>query len=298
MGNLLQLRHTYLRVLHPLLTKTQLRSIPYKRPQISMALESLIQNGDIRDINPTTKRLVERCLSGEWCVQLRTSKENKRPELCERVGSPSSESATSTTPTVNHLSASAEPSMSTALNLERSASTSKSRTLKTSKSVEFIKGGLQKEKRARLPTDRMRGPSNASSLNLAGATSTPPSPLSTSPTKRRELPDLAHTDDNFGLLPDRCLQTHDDRTPPSARSLPSPRIPDQNCVSPPAANTTHRRPPPTPPKRRKPPAIPLGSPNGGTTMTAIKSSATGLSLLGSKSPSSQQIVLSPHRSSL
>ncbi|KAL7284811.1 hypothetical protein ACG7TL_002121 [Trametes sanguinea] len=67
------LRHTYLRVLHPLLTKTQLRNMPYKRPQIVRTLESLIENENIRDVDPTTKRLVERCLSGDWCVQFRKS---------------------------------------------------------------------------------------------------------------------------------------------------------------------------------------------------------------------------------
>jgi len=36
-----------------------------------LALESLVGNAKIRDINPTTKRLVERCLGGDWCVQLR-----------------------------------------------------------------------------------------------------------------------------------------------------------------------------------------------------------------------------------
>ncbi|KAI0372566.1 hypothetical protein BV20DRAFT_79262 [Pilatotrama ljubarskyi] len=71
------LRHTYLRVLHPLLTKTQLRTMPYKRPQIVRALESLIENESIRDIDPTTKRLVERCLSGDWCVQFRKSAGDK-----------------------------------------------------------------------------------------------------------------------------------------------------------------------------------------------------------------------------
>ncbi|KAI0649712.1 hypothetical protein C8Q79DRAFT_1006058 [Trametes meyenii] len=65
------LRHTYLRVLHPLLTKTQLRDMPYKRPQIVRTLESLVENESIRDIDPTTKRLVTRCLSGDWCVQFR-----------------------------------------------------------------------------------------------------------------------------------------------------------------------------------------------------------------------------------
>ena len=68
-----QLRHTYLRVLHPLLTKTQLRNMPYKRPQIVQTLESLVENESIRDVDPTTKRLVARCLSGDWCVQLRKS---------------------------------------------------------------------------------------------------------------------------------------------------------------------------------------------------------------------------------
>src|SRR5882757_9750503 len=71
-----QLRHTYLRVLHPLLTKTQLRDIPYKRPQILVALESLLGNSKIREVNPTTKRLVDRCLSGDWCVQLKELREN------------------------------------------------------------------------------------------------------------------------------------------------------------------------------------------------------------------------------
>ncbi|KAI1784041.1 hypothetical protein LXA43DRAFT_249225 [Ganoderma leucocontextum] len=67
------LRHTYLRVLHPLLTKTQLRNMPYKRPQIVRTLESLIENEKIRDVDPTTKRLVSRCMNGDWCVQFRKS---------------------------------------------------------------------------------------------------------------------------------------------------------------------------------------------------------------------------------
>lgn len=58
-------------MLHPLLTRTQLRSVPYKRAQIVRTLESLVSHADIREINPTTKRLVERCLTGDWCVQLR-----------------------------------------------------------------------------------------------------------------------------------------------------------------------------------------------------------------------------------
>ncbi|KAK0549749.1 pre-rRNA processing [Tilletia horrida] len=64
------LRHTYLRVLHPLLTNTQLREVPYKRPQIRRLLLGLISLGHIRDVSPTTKRLVDRCLRADWCIAL------------------------------------------------------------------------------------------------------------------------------------------------------------------------------------------------------------------------------------
>ncbi|CUA74248.1 Protein LDB17 [Rhizoctonia solani] len=64
------LRHTYLRVLHPLLTNTQLKTNPYKRPELRQTLLSLISHAHIRDVNPTTRRLVERCLNAEWCRSL------------------------------------------------------------------------------------------------------------------------------------------------------------------------------------------------------------------------------------
>lgn len=64
------LRHTYLRVLHPLLTNTQLLTYPYKRQQIRQLLIGLTSHGQIRDISATTQRLVDRCLSAQWCVDL------------------------------------------------------------------------------------------------------------------------------------------------------------------------------------------------------------------------------------
>ncbi|PWN52178.1 hypothetical protein IE53DRAFT_15579 [Violaceomyces palustris] len=64
------LRHTYLRVLHPLLTNTQLCTYPYKRPQIRRLLTGLLSHSHLRDISSTTRRLVERCLKAEWCVEL------------------------------------------------------------------------------------------------------------------------------------------------------------------------------------------------------------------------------------
>ncbi|KAF8752101.1 hypothetical protein RHS01_07753 [Rhizoctonia solani] len=64
------LRHTYLRVLHPLVTNTQLKTTPYKRAELRQTLLSLISHAHIRDVNATTRRLVERCLGAEWCRAL------------------------------------------------------------------------------------------------------------------------------------------------------------------------------------------------------------------------------------
>ncbi|PWN26941.1 hypothetical protein BDZ90DRAFT_280413 [Jaminaea rosea] len=65
------LRHTYLRVLHPLLTSTQLSAHPYKRPQIRRLLRTLVKDSLYRgDVSATTRRLVQRCLEAEWCVEL------------------------------------------------------------------------------------------------------------------------------------------------------------------------------------------------------------------------------------
>ncbi|WVQ97728.1 hypothetical protein IAU59_004842 [Kwoniella sp. CBS 9459] len=75
------LRHTYLRVLYPLLNHTQLRSDPYKRPQIKLVLRSLISNSHIKDINATTNRLVERCLEEPRKLERSHSAENVRNAL-------------------------------------------------------------------------------------------------------------------------------------------------------------------------------------------------------------------------
>lgn len=68
-----QLKHTYLRVLHPLLTNTQLRHYPYKRQELRECLESLLAGAQYRDVDPTTRRLVERNLRGTWCQGLRNN---------------------------------------------------------------------------------------------------------------------------------------------------------------------------------------------------------------------------------
>ncbi|KIY49707.1 hypothetical protein FISHEDRAFT_8415, partial [Fistulina hepatica ATCC 64428] len=69
------LRHTYLRVLHPLMANTQLRDVPYKRIELARLLETVIRRdgrGGARAAGHTTRRLAERCLNGKWCTGLRS----------------------------------------------------------------------------------------------------------------------------------------------------------------------------------------------------------------------------------
>ncbi|KAJ7076503.1 hypothetical protein B0H15DRAFT_595737 [Mycena belliarum] len=287
------LRHTYLRVLHPLLTKTQLRDVPYKRPQIVFALESLTGHSTIRDVSATTRRLVERCLSGDWCVQLRKAHPSSDTTSDDDVRRGSRSNGVSGR-TVSNMNA---PSMSASAQLERSAS-GKTRTLKTSKSVEFIKGyaATQQAQAQRPPTrsalDTVRRPSNASSINLvAGATA--PVHVGTLPPPLRK--GSADSGPVGGAFADRHRVAHTSAPAPTAhhapvpiagslsgsslRSAPPPPATIQVPVQPsaPAPVPQRRSAPPPPPHRRKPPAIPAARANStaaGTTITTIRSSAT------------------------
>ncbi|KAJ6622827.1 hypothetical protein B0H10DRAFT_1723933, partial [Mycena sp. CBHHK59/15] len=261
------LRHTYLRVLHPLLTKTQLRDIPYKRPQIVFALESLTGNSRIRDISPTTRRLVERCLSGDWCVQLRKTHSPERlsaqpSDDDKRHGSGSSEASVQTH---SHLNL---PSMSASAQLERSAS-GKIRTLKSSKSVEFLKGysATQPRQATRSTLETVRRGSNASSINLVATATAPASNGLPVPTRKGS----ANSGPVDGSYADRHRTVHhghnSELLPPSPTT---PTSPVQLHVQ--APSPQRRSAPPPPPKRRKPPAIPVGRTNGGATITTIRSS--------------------------
>ncbi|KAA1472000.1 hypothetical protein DENSPDRAFT_150921 [Dentipellis sp. KUC8613] len=162
------LRHTYLRVLHPLLTKTQLRQTPYKRPQIVRALESLISNPDIREVTPTTKRLVERCLGGEWCLNLRkTANEDLAAQENEllRTASPS-----------NDRIAQQTVAGTTNIQADKHAPLGRKKSLKGSRSVENLRAatGPARKPSLRAP-EAHRRPSNDSVLSLpAAATSTIP----------------------------------------------------------------------------------------------------------------------------
>ena len=73
------LRHTYLRVLNPLLSNTQLRDIAYKHLQIRRTLQALVAHSHVREINPTTLRLVDRCLNAPWCKALQSEEEPLSP---------------------------------------------------------------------------------------------------------------------------------------------------------------------------------------------------------------------------
>lgn len=75
------LRHTYLRVLHPLLAHTQLRHSPhYKRDQLRRTLFVLANVGHAHfaPADDTTVRLVGRCLAVEW---LRDDADDAAPDM-------------------------------------------------------------------------------------------------------------------------------------------------------------------------------------------------------------------------
>jgi hypothetical protein len=284
---ILQLRHTYLRVLHPLLTKTQLRDVPYKRPQIVYALESLVENARIRDVNPTTKRLVERCLGGDWCVQFRKA---QPPEHApNHHGTPTSDtSPKSPNPMgVSSVAASAQ--------LQRSGS----KTLKSSKSVEHLKGRSEQIPRApRSALDNIRRPSNASSISLSGvANAVVPRTVdpSTSMPKRKgtifsEQGD-AHFSHRHHPSPHGEAEFHKHHHQLISPVSLNPSLPTLMDGVPPGHAPPRRSAPPPPPKRRKPPAIPVGRTNGGATITTIRSSTISPLAKVTKAPSMQQTSL-------
>lgn len=238
------------------------------------ALESLTSNSRIRDVNPTTKRLVDRCLSGDWCVQYR--KAHKDTDVEFRRGSPSSDtSVAQNNPQYGVGSV-------TASQLQRTAS-GRVKTLKSSKSVEHLKG----DPTLRSPLDGARRPSNASTHSFSGvATASAPKPdLAMAPSKRKGTTDSEHIDGTHSGR-HHTSQTHNvtaefhhhhhQLLAPDV-SLPTSPVPptiyntETTLISTP---TSPRRPAPAPPKRRKPPAIPVGRTHGGATITTIKSSAT------------------------
>ena len=70
------LRHTYLRVLYPLLSHTQLQHPPhYKRDEILRLLNMMshVRSAHFAPVDETTARLVERCLRVPWLHEVAPS---------------------------------------------------------------------------------------------------------------------------------------------------------------------------------------------------------------------------------
>ena len=211
------MRHTYLRVLHPLLTRTQLRSIPYKRPQIVRTLESLISHNNFREVDGTTRRLVERCLSGDWCVQLRhmssPGSDSSTPGFgnpAARVDSPGMEGITSASK--NEYIASS-PENSRCLKPRE-----KTHTMKTSKSAENLRGASSSKGKTHGESFTKQANASVFDLNSMGSalpsTSLPNSPHATSSTASVAITG-ASKPHRASTLPDQNLSTS------SSTSLPS-----------------------------------------------------------------------------
>ena len=271
-------------MLHPLLTKTQLRDIPYKRPQILVTLESLLGNSKIREVNPTTKRLVDRCLSGDWCLQLRELRESAGYGI-RRVSSPNSETSTILSPPANM-----GPPASMHLDI---TGNKVMKSLKHSKSVEQLSVRADPSTRQipRSPLDQVqtRRPSNASIQSLPAFVS-PNSPkiIAAPASKRRQNMNTILVEDvytarqsSLPLAVEHYYQNPPSPLSPHTRSAPAvvtataaTTPPSPPAAEEPSTQTQPRRrpPPPTPTKRRKPPAIPLGRTHGGATITTIRSS--------------------------
>ncbi|KAH9914110.1 uncharacterized protein B0H18DRAFT_887456 [Fomitopsis serialis] len=286
------LRHTYLRVLHPLLTKTQLRSMPYKRGQIVHTLESLIENESIRDIDPTTKRLVLRCLAGDWCVQFR----KKTSDTPRRVDSPalSSTSAISVPQSIN--SPTTRPDRSNSF---------RGKNAKASRSAENL---LDMGSMSRRPSDQrtprggyfegLRQPSADSTMSLprivTASTSTAASSVP-KPRHRAGSMDTEATTAAFSTLTTRERSDYNSPTsapaaqasmvmePASPLAIVEPPDSPVSVLSSSSSSTMNSKPhrraaPPPPAKRRKPPAVPAGRAPAGHAFSAIGASSSQPSL--------------------
>ena len=232
-------------MLHPLLTRTQLRNNTYKRPQIVQTLESLLSNGNIRDISPTTRRLVERCLGSDWCIEFR-----KISKTIERVSSPGGDSVQSTTRT---------EMVATATHVHRSDSVkAKAKTLKPSKSVENMKSPAKPGAKAAPPpiADLKQRTKKDSAFSLASVAAAVPSlPSPSASTQKRpgtnqglsaSTPDLVDSKSGSRLATRTQLGQIVTTNAQGHHSAPSS-----------AVNTPTMQPPPSPPRRRKPPAVPV-----------------------------------------
>ena len=238
-------------------------------------------------MNSTTKRLVERCLSGPWCIQLMELRKEAGYDP-QRAGTPSSDLSTIL---------SSPDNMGPSAASQHFDSSKVMMSLKFSKSVEHLGRADQvKKQQLKPPLEQGRRPSNASVQSLPGfaevATSSkvPPVPVTAPASKKRSTSSTADTrphpprHNSLPLEGDHELNNFNYRelSPLSTRSFPPSPVsvlsPDQATIlEEPATQIVaqsprRRRPPPAPPKRHKPPPIPIGRTNSGVMITTIRSS--------------------------
>lgn len=271
--------------------------MPYKRPQIVRVLESLVEHEKIREVNATTKRLVQRCLGGDWCVQFRKVGSGSDKSDEKRVDSPGFDA----------LSVTSAPQAS---NSRHEPSEDKpSKTLKSSRSAENLKSKHHRGRSGHL-RETLHHHSNASSTSLPRVVASAVPPNLAAPRARRDraesVNDVANAstqERKTSLLDETKAFTAEPEEGPGGFSAPAIRISSASTGSldlseSPRSSTPTRphphsvphspvprrsAPPPPPPKRRKPPAIPERA-RAGTSITGLTGSASQpvLSPLGSE----------------
>jgi len=226
-----------------------------------LALESLLGNDKIRDINPTTKRLVERCLGGDWCVQLRKT------------------TPIPTTPVADLMREDSPGLAAMPDNYRSGPDDTKQKPLKSAKSVENLRPPPVDGRRGN--TIRKASTDSSSSLpNVAVASNNSSrhnrdrsGSKDTPPAKDRLVPHPIRND-SMGIFETTSPRTLRPESEPDSLDTPPRAIPSPSG---------RRSAPPVPPqvKRRKPPAIPVhrspklnGVNGGGKNMTTIGPSIT------------------------
>lgn len=172
-------------------------------------LESFVRNSRVRDVNPTTKRLVERCLAGEWCVSLKQtttrkdSAEDDRDSESSWGGTDTGVGAAGIGPAINringtrsHLGVASSTSVNVSSSISNNAissssqamhGNSKPRTLKTSRSMEF-----KKERKNSVPGGSGSGGESLSSDILPQLPRSPRSPLFESVRRGSNASNISH----------------------------------------------------------------------------------------------------------
>jgi len=206
-----------------------------------MALETLIRPSQFREVKKDTKRLVQRCLSDDRCVQLRgTTIDQVMAQDTFHQESLSQEVLAST---------SRETSQPLSATIERSSSISNSK-LKASRSFDNLKATLSPR------TGSFRRPSVESTGSFGGP------PTATTAAPRR--PSKSGSLDN-GTFPSHQYTGLHNKLPPSPGAV---SLPSNSAIT---TQKKSRRPPPPPPKRR---TATIGVTNGGAIMTTIASSSS------------------------